>query len=231
MPVIPFRLARVSVLAVFVLAALFAPSAVLADNEGHHENNGHHEHGDGDHGDRGKGHGDKGDKDKDKDKDKDHGNKGHGDDDDHGNGNGHGNGKDKDDGDDDGKGHGKPCVDRDDMRPGHQANGLDECPEAAQPPTTGVTATAPSLSPPPAALPPCVSKRYFKITLGKRRSVRRARVLLNGRAVTVSYGKRKVKARIDLRGRIKGTYVVRTVVVTKRLRIKTGTRRYRVCGG
>jgi hypothetical protein len=67
--------------------------------------------------------------------------------------------------------------------------------------------------------------------VGKRRFVRRARVLLNGRTVTVAYGKRNVTARIDLRGRVKGTYVVRTIVVTKGLRIKTRTRRYRVCGG
>jgi len=94
-----------------------------------------------------------------------------------------------------------------------------------------VAATSPSQSPHVVVLPPCTSKRYFRITLGKRKNVLRARVLLNGKRVAVTRAKRKVTARIDLRHRIKGTYVVRTVVVTKKLRIKTGTRRYRVCGG
>ena len=80
-------------------------------------------------------------------------------------------------------------------------------------------------------LPPCTSKRYFRIKLGKRKNIRTVRVLLNGRPIPVTRGKRNLTARIDLRHRVKGTYVVRTVVVTKRMRIKTGTRRYRVCGG
>ncbi len=94
-----------------------------------------------------------------------------------------------------------------------------------------VAAAAPSQTPQVIVLPPCTSKRYFRITLGKRKNVLRARVLLNGKRVATTRGKRKVTAVIDLRRRVKGTYVVRTVVVTKRLRIKTGTRRYRVCGG
>ena len=240
MSVIPFRLARVSVLAAFVMAALFAPSAVLADDD-HGQKNGH-----------GKAHHDDGDRGKGNDKDKNK-NKGRDDDSDHDQG--HDNDKDKGDGPDKDKGHGndkdkgkgkddddKPgngpqlCVGKDNMRPSHHANGSTQCPEDEQQqeqpaPTTGVTASAPSLSPAPAALPACTSKRYFKITLGKRRAVRRARVLLNGRLVSVSYGKRNVTARIDLRHRVKGTYIVRTVVVSKKFRIKTGTRRYRVCGG
>jgi hypothetical protein len=113
---------------------------------------------------------------------------------------------------------------------GHNAKGDGPRSETeAAPAAAPVAASAPSQS--PVVTPPCTSKRYFKITLGRRANVRRARVLLNGKIVTVSYGKRKVTARIDLRNRVKGTYVVRTVVVTKRLRIRTGTRRYRVCGG
>ena len=115
----------------------------------------------------------------------------------------------------------KPCADKPDK---------DQQPAADQP-AAPVPGGASSQSPTVVVLPPCTSKRYFRITLGKRKDVRRARVLLNGRPVPVTRGERKVTARIDLRHRVKGTYVVRTVVVTKRLRIKTGTRRYRVCGG
>ncbi|HEX2087934.1 MAG TPA: hypothetical protein VHF89_19765 [Solirubrobacteraceae bacterium] len=105
----------------------------------------------------------------------------------------------------------------------------DEAP--AEQPAAGTSGSASSQSPQVIVVPPCTSKRYFRITLGKRKNIRRARVLLNGRPVSVSWGKRRVTARIDLRHRVKRTYVVRSVVVTKRLRIKTGTRRYRVCGG
>lgn len=120
----------------------------------------------------------------------------------------------------------KPCGDT----PPGQAEQDEQQPAADQPPAP-VQGGAQSQSPTVVVLPPCTSKRYFRITLGKRKNVKRARVLLNGRPVAVTRGKRKVTARIDLRHRVKGTYVVRTVVVTKRLRIKTGTRRYRVCGG
>lgn len=118
----------------------------------------------------------------------------------------------------------KPCN-KDEDKPAEQAPAADQ--QGGGP----VTATAPSQSPQVVNLPPCTSKRYIRITLGKRKNIRRARVLLNGKRVAVSWGKRKVTVAIDLRHRVKRTYVVRTVVVTKRLRIKTGTRRYRVCGG
>jgi hypothetical protein len=104
-------------------------------------------------------------------------------------------------------------------------------PEQAPPAPAPVEGTASSQSPTVVVLPPCTSKRFIRIKLGKRKNVRAARVLLNGRAVAVTRGKRNLTARIDLRHRVKGTYVVRTVVVTKRMKIKTGTRRYRVCGG
>lgn len=119
----------------------------------------------------------------------------------------------------------KPCADKPDKKAD------DERQPAADQPAAPVQGAAPSQTPAVVALPPCTSKRYFRITLGKRKNVRRARVLLNGKPIPVTRGKRKVTARIDLRHRVKGTYVVRTVVVTKRLRIRTGTRRYRVCGG
>jgi hypothetical protein len=124
----------------------------------------------------------------------------------------------------------KPCADKpgkDDDDGGEQQPAGDQPAPAPAPAEGGAASQSPAV----VALPPCTSKRYFRITLGKRKNVRRARVLLNGKPVTVRYGKRRVTARIDLRHRVKRTYVVRTVVVTKRLRIKTGTRRYRVCGG
>jgi hypothetical protein len=60
--------------------------------------------------------------------------------------------------------------------------------------------------------------------------VRKARVLLNGKAIAVSKGKKRTTALIDLRRRAKGTYTVRTFVVTKRGGLLTGTRRFRTCG-
>jgi hypothetical protein len=110
--------------------------------------------------------------------------------------------------------------------------GEEQQPAADQAPAPApVQGSAPSQSPTVVVLPPCTSKRYFRITLGRTKNVKKARVLLNGKRVAVTRGKRKVTARIDLRHRVKRTYVVRTVVVFKNLRIKTGTRRYRVCGG
>ena len=122
----------------------------------------------------------------------------------------------------------KPCADKPEKDKDGEQQATGDQPAAPAAPVEG---GASSQSPTVVVLPPCTSKRYFRITLGKRKNVRRARVLLNGKRVAVTRGKRKVTARIDLRHRVKGTYVVRTVVVTKRLRIKTGTRRYRVCGG
>ncbi|HEX8205160.1 MAG TPA: hypothetical protein VF587_03775 [Solirubrobacteraceae bacterium] len=122
----------------------------------------------------------------------------------------------------------KPCDKAKDDEGGEQQPTADGAPAPTPAPAEG---SASSQSPTVVVLPPCTSKRYFKITLGRTKNVRRARVLLNGKRVAVTRGKRKVTARIDLRHRVKRTYVVRTVVVFKNLRIKTGTRRYRVCGG
>ena len=78
---------------------------------------------------------------------------------------------------------------------------------------------------------PCVGRKAFRLRLDKRGRVRRARVLLNGRAIPVTRGKRgRASVLVDLRKRIAGTYTVRTTVVTRKGRLVTGTKRYRVCG-
>jgi hypothetical protein len=90
-----------------------------------------------------------------------------------------------------------------------------------------VTTTAASTSP----LPPCAGTRAFRLRLDRKGRVRTARVMLNGRAIPVTRGKRgKASVLIDLRGRIAGTYTVRTTVVTRKGgKLRTGTHRYRVC--
>jgi hypothetical protein len=123
----------------------------------------------------------------------------------------------------------KPCS-KDEKGPAPDSPAAEQKQQPAPAPAP-VAQSAPSVSPQVVVARPCTSKRYFRITLGKRNNVKRARVLLNGKRIAITRGKRKVTALIDLRRRVKGTYVVRTVVVTKRLNIKTGTRRYRVCGG
>ena len=122
---------------------------------------------------------------------------------------------------------------KDQLKNEHKQEKKDKSDDSSETPAP-VAAQAPSTAAPApqtVVLPPCTSNRYFKIKLGKRKNIRRARVLLNGKTVSVSYGKRRVKARIDLRGRVKGTYMVTSIVVTKKNRIKTRTRTYRVCGG
>ena len=129
---------------------------------------------------------------------------------------------------------GPPCdkeKDKDKDKGGEEQQPAAGQAPAAAPAPAPAQGSASSQSPQVIVLPPCTSKRYFRITLGRTKNVKRARVLLNGKRVAVTRGKRKVTARIDLRHRVKRTYVVRTVVVFKNLRIKTGTRRYRVCGG
>ena len=75
----------------------------------------------------------------------------------------------------------------------------------------------------------CVSRRVFRVRLDRKGRVKTARVLLNGRAIPVTRGKR-TSVLIDLRGRRAGTYTVRTSVVTRKGKLVTGTHRYRVCG-
>ena len=51
-------------------------------------------------------------------------------------------------------------------------------------------------------LPPCTSKRYFRITLGRTKNIKRARVLLNGKrvAVTTLRGPAKVRKALKAAG-------------------------------
>jgi len=95
-----------------------------------------------------------------------------------------------------------------------------------------------SAAPAPAAAPTitlpssqrvCVSRRYFRIRLGRSKNVRSARVTLDGRRITIRRGRRYVTALIDLRRRVKGTYVVRITVRTKRGNRVRKTRRFRTC--
>jgi hypothetical protein len=76
---------------------------------------------------------------------------------------------------------------------------------------------------------PCERRRVFRLTLHKGKA-RRARVLLNGRAISVTRGRRSTSVLLDLRGRANTAFTVRHTVVTKTGRLKTGTRRFRTCG-
>ena len=100
---------------------------------------------------------------------------------------------------------------------------------AAAPAPAPVTTVAPSST---AKLPPCVKGKWFKVKLNRWGAVRRARVLLNGKPITVKLAKkgRKAYAVVDLRHRKAGTYVVRQSIVTRSGKLRTGTRRYRLCG-
>ena len=96
-------------------------------------------------------------------------------------------------------------------------------------PAAPVTTVAPSST---AKLPPCVKGKWFKVKLNRWGAVRRARVLLNGRPITVKISKkgRKAYAVVDLRHRKAGTYIVRQSIVTRSGKLRTGTHRYRLCG-
>jgi uncharacterized protein len=73
----------------------------------------------------------------------------------------------------------------------------------------------------------CASRRHFTIRL--RRSLRRARVTLDGRRVPVFRRRGRLRARIDLRGMPRKTAVVRIRGVTRSGRRVVATRRYRPC--
>ena len=124
-----------------------------------------------------------------------------------------------------------------------KADEMPECRDVDEQKAAAQAAPAPAPAPAPVtvvaqsrALPPCESRRHFRITLdrsrGRRLKVRKARVLLNGRAISVTKGnkRRRWTALIDLRRRAKGTYTVRYSVVTRSGRLVTGTRRFRTCG-
>jgi len=77
----------------------------------------------------------------------------------------------------------------------------------------------------------CLSRRAFTIRLrrpdGQR--LRAARVRVGGRPVRVVRRRGRLTARVDLRGRPRGTVTVRATVVTRSGRRATETRRYRTC--
>jgi hypothetical protein len=125
------------------------------------------------------------------------------------------------------EGTGPPCDE-----PGGPRQGADPAPPApaaapAAPAAAPVVTVAASSTAP---LPPCASRRSFRLRLDRKGRVRNARVMLNGKAIAVTRSKSgRASVLIDLRKRLKGTYTVRTTVVTKKGKIVTGTHRYRVC--
>ena len=99
---------------------------------------------------------------------------------------------------------------------------------------TNVTVAAPEAAAPVSAAASsssgkCEKRRSFRMTLHKGRA-RTASVKLNGRAIRVTKGKRKTSVRINTRGLKNKDFTVRYTVVTKKGRLKTGTRRFRTCG-
>ena len=77
----------------------------------------------------------------------------------------------------------------------------------------------------------CRSKRRFTIHLKNPPGdhVRSARVTVDGKRVRVLPGRRKFRARIDLRGKRRKTVVVRVRAVTRSGRVVREKRRYRTC--
>ena len=106
-----------------------------------------------------------------------------------------------------------------------------------QPVVVNVTVAAPAPAAPAAPVSAaasskagkCEKRTTFRITLHKGRA-RTARVMLNGRAIPVTRGKRKTSVLLDMRGRKNQNFTVRHTVVTKGGKLKTGTRRFRTCG-
>jgi hypothetical protein len=75
----------------------------------------------------------------------------------------------------------------------------------------------------------CASRRSVTIRLDRGYKVRAARVLLNGHLVRVVRHNKKVTSTINLHSRARGTYTVRTMVVTKGNKIRIGTRKFTTC--
>jgi len=73
----------------------------------------------------------------------------------------------------------------------------------------------------------CASRRAFRIRL-RPRTLRSARVYVNGRRVRTLRGKR-LRAPVDLRGLPKGRFTVKVIGVTRRGKRATETRRYHTC--
>ena len=92
---------------------------------------------------------------------------------------------------------------------------------------SGALAAAPTA---PLGLPAarrCVRRRQFQIRL--RRGLRSAQVFVNGKRVRVLRGRKRLRARIDLRWLPRGVARVVIVARTKKGRTLVQTRRYRAC--
>ena len=74
----------------------------------------------------------------------------------------------------------------------------------------------------------CVSRRLLRIRL--RRGLRSAQVFVNGKRVRVLRGRKRLRARVNLRGLPKGVARVVIVARTTKGRTLVQTRRYRTCG-
>ena len=77
----------------------------------------------------------------------------------------------------------------------------------------------------------CLSRRAFTIRLREPRGdrLRNARVYVAGKRVKVRRSKGRLRARVNLRGKRKGTVKVRIVGRTRSGRAIRETRRYRTC--
>ncbi|HEX2085816.1 MAG TPA: SdrD B-like domain-containing protein [Solirubrobacteraceae bacterium] len=78
---------------------------------------------------------------------------------------------------------------------------------------------------------PCASTRAFDIRVRRLRNhkLRRVTMTLDGRPLAVRRRKGRFVARVDLRGRPPGSYVLRILAVTTRGKVLRGTRTYRTC--
>lgn len=120
----------------------------------------------------------------------------------------------------------QPAADEDDER---ESEREDDGDRPARP-VTGLAATPPA-SAKSAAGRQCASRRVVTLRLERDYRVSTASVKLNGKTLAVRRTGRGLVAVVDLRGRGRGTYTVRTTVVTKGGRIRLGTRRFRTCRG
>jgi hypothetical protein len=77
----------------------------------------------------------------------------------------------------------------------------------------------------------CVSRRNFRIRLRHPAGdpLRRAKVFVNGKRVRVVRGKRRLRARVDLRGLPKGRFLVKIQAVTRAGKRLVEQRAYRTC--
>lgn len=125
------------------------------------------------------------------------------------------------------------CRDHDEQAPPAGGDANANANAGAQPVVVNVTVAAPAAAPvstvAASSSGACEKRGVFRITLHKGR-VRTARVMLNGRAIPVTRGKRSTTVQLDMRGRKNKAFTMRHTVVTKSGRLKTGTRRFRTCG-